>query len=164
MDTTDGTILIGFDGSDSARRAVAEIGALLPGAEVILLYARGPLEAVAARLEGHSAPETVADVPATAQSPEGILRAGAQLAREAGLVAGTLIASGPGTAAETIVDVAERLETPLVVLGSRGRHGPRPVVLGSVAHHVLHNARRRVLVIPPPAEAAASASPALAAA
>ncbi|MBW0112434.1 universal stress protein, partial [Pseudonocardia sp. KRD-182] len=48
-------VLIAYDGSPDARAAVKVAGHLFPGAPAVVLYAREPLEAVAAHLESHPA-------------------------------------------------------------------------------------------------------------
>ncbi|MDN5751570.1 MAG: hypothetical protein L0H64_24240, partial [Pseudonocardia sp.] len=50
-------VLIAYDGSPDARAAVEAAGHLFPGSHAVVLYAREPLEAVAAHLEGHPALE-----------------------------------------------------------------------------------------------------------
>ena len=55
-----------------------------------------------------------------------------------------------GRAHDVIVDVAERLDASLVVIGSRRRAGAR--LLGSVSRHVIHEAGCSVLTVPPEAQ------------
>lgn len=50
-------LLIAYDGSADARAAVEQTAKLFPGAQTIVLYARQPLEGLAAHLEGHPALE-----------------------------------------------------------------------------------------------------------
>ena len=49
-----------------------------------------------------------------------------------------------------IVDVADELDAAVIVLGSRGLHGPREALNGSVSHEVATHAGRPVLIVPPP--------------
>ena len=46
---------------------------------------------------------------------------------------------------------AERLNADLIVLGSHGHGVIRRALLGSVSEHVLHHARRPLLILPAPA-------------
>jgi nucleotide-binding universal stress UspA family protein len=59
--------------------------------------------------------------------------------------------------ADTIVRVVDELDANLIVIGSRGRRRITSLVLGSVSHHVVHQAMRPVLVVPSPALATARA-------
>jgi nucleotide-binding universal stress UspA family protein len=53
-----------------------------------------------------------------------------------------------GRAVETICDYAEREKSDLIITSTHGRTGFMHVLIGSVAEHVVRNARRPVLVVP----------------
>jgi nucleotide-binding universal stress UspA family protein len=155
---SNGPILIAYDGSDDARHAIEHAAALRPGAETVVLYVRRPLEGLAAHLEGHPALEDVRGIDAAARDgAERLAAEGAEQARRAGLSAEPRVASAIDAAADAIVRVADELDANLIVIGSRGRGHIASLVLGSVSHHVVHQARRPVLVVPSPALAAARA-------
>lgn len=145
-----GPILIAYDGSKAARAAVAEAGQLLPGAKAVVLYARQPLETVAAHLEGHPALEQVRQLDAAAtDASERLAAEGADVAQAAGLDATPRVASMPqAVASEAIVEAADELDARLIVLGSRGRRGVGALLLGSTSTNVLHHTRRPTLVVP----------------
>ena len=82
---------------------------------------------------------------------------GADYAGRAGLIAEPRVASATEAAEDTIVRIADELDASLIVIGSRGRRRITSLVLGSVSHHVVHQARRPVLVVPSAALAAARA-------
>jgi len=46
---------------------------------------------------------------------------------------------------------ADRLNADLIVLGSHGHGAIHRALLGSVSEHVLHHARRPLLILPAPA-------------
>lgn len=148
--TPSGPILLAYDGSPEARAAIAEAGKLMPGAEAVVLYARQPLETVAAHLEGHPALEQVREIDArTADESERLAAQGAEAARVAGLAASPRVASLPQAVAwEAIVEAADELDASLIVLGSRRRRGVGALLLGSTSMNVLHHTRRPALVVP----------------
>jgi nucleotide-binding universal stress UspA family protein len=153
-----GPILIADDGSEDARHAIEHAAAILPGAKVVVLYVRQPLEGLAAHLEGHPALESVRDLDAAARDgAERLAAEGAERAREAGLDAEARVASATDAVADTIVRVAGEVDASLIVIGSRGRRRITSLVLGSVSHHVVHQAHRPVLVVPSPSLAVARA-------
>lgn len=119
------SILIAYDGSPDARHAVEEAARLFPGASAVVLYARQPLESLAAHLEGHPALEDLRDIDArTMDASERLAAEGADLARSLGLRAEPRVASVPEeVVAAAIVDAAEEVDASLIVLGSRGRQG-----------------------------------------
>ena len=147
--TTNGPILIAYDGSEDARHAIGEAARLVPGAKAIVLYARQPLESLAAHLEGHPALEDVRAIDAgDRDAAERIAADGAGYANVQGLDAEARVASSVEAVADAILATADEVDASLVVLGSRGRRGLKSILLGSVSHHVLHHARRPALVIP----------------
>ena len=148
--TTTGPLLIAYDGSPAARAAIDTAAQLLPGATAVVLYARQPLESLAAHLEGHPALEDLRGLDtASLDASERLAAEGAELAQKVGLTAEPRVASTVATAADAIVDAAEAFDASVIVLGSRGRHGVAAALLGSTSTNVLHHTRRAVLVIPP---------------
>ncbi|MEV4471261.1 universal stress protein [Nonomuraea sp. NPDC049504] len=144
------SILIAYDGSPDAQHAIEETARLFPGASTVVLYARQPLESLAAHLEGHPALEDLRDLDArTFDASERLAAEGAERARSLGLKAEPRVASVPEeTAAEAIVDVAEEIDASLIVLGSRGRRGLPALLSGSTSTRVMHSTGRSTLIIP----------------
>jgi nucleotide-binding universal stress UspA family protein len=66
----------------------------------------------------------------------------------AGLVAKPWAESRHGDVAGTILDVAADVDACVIVMGSRGLHGVKAFLLGSVSHAVMLHADRAVLVVP----------------
>ena len=58
-----------------------------------------------------------------------------------------LVLGGPGG---SINEIAEKADADLIVVGTRGRSSLTGLVLGGVAHRLLHVARRPVLAVPSP--------------
>lgn len=146
---TTACVLIAYDGSPDARTAITEVARLLPGAQAIVLYARQPLEGLAAHLDGHRALEDLRGVEkASLDASERIAFEGAEYARAASLDAEPRVLSRMSTASEAIVQVADEIDAALIVLGSRGRGGLWSAVLGSTSVNVLHHARRPTMVVP----------------
>ena len=142
-------LLIAYDGSASARTAVEQTARLFPGAQTIVLYARQPLEGLAAHLEGYPALEELRRLDAaTLDTSESIASEGAKYATELGLAAEGRVSSSMQTASAAIALVAEELDAAVVILGTRGRGGVRSALLGSTSTNVLHHTERPTLVIP----------------
>jgi nucleotide-binding universal stress UspA family protein len=146
-----GPILIGYDGSEGARRAVRHAAALFPGRETIvvtawlgvadtapeLLLAPGGLLVAAA--------ESLADV--MRERAESLAAEGAELAAEAGLEATAHTVRSHRATWEGISRCAQETGADLIVLGSRGQGVLSAAILGSVSTGVLHHARRSVLIV-----------------
>lgn len=130
-------VLIGYDGSDGAKDAVALAKVLCgPGASVLLVNVlpAGPLP-VAYQLLGYE------EAPAWKRffrEAEDVL-AGIEVAHR------TYIGGSP---AEVLNDIAETEEIDLVVVGSPHRGAVGRVVLGSVAEALLHGASVAVVAAP----------------
>jgi len=152
-DVGNAEILICYDGSDDAERAVDTAAALFgPRPAVVLNVA--PAMTFAAGMAA-----TSSLVPGRAfedlNKAEAIRRAeaGAARARRSGLDAEARAAIAP-TAWQGIVDVADELHAALIVIGSRGLSGLREIAGGSVSHDPAAHSRRPVLIVPPPKRAA----------
>lgn len=67
----------------------------------------------------------------------------------------------PGNAVPSILDLAQSLQSDLIVMGTYGRSGVDRLILGSVTEKVLRKSRCPVMVVPPPVSAAAESVPVL---
>ena len=79
------------------------------------------------------------------EKSEGLLAPYRELLRRSELNHQVRILEGP--AAEKIVSVAKQESCEMIIMGSRGRSDLQGLILGSVAHRVLHSAPCPVLVI-----------------
>ena len=132
-------VLICYDGSDEAKRAVDTAAALL-----------GPRHAVVLNV----APAMSSPVPGSAfeglSKADALLRAeaGAARARRAGFDAEPRTTQASSTW-KGIVDVADELDAEIIVIGSRDLTGLREFARGTVSHDVATHAQRPVLIVPP---------------
>ncbi len=143
-----GSILVGTDGSDTAKTAVR--------------YAIDLARELGARLQIVSAYEPVADqrlrdekleIPKDLQwmvNPRddvlGVLENARQEASQAGVGSVETFAR-QGDAADAILDVAEEQRVDLIVVGNRGMTGAKRFLLGSVPNKVSHHAPCSVLIV-----------------
>jgi nucleotide-binding universal stress UspA family protein len=140
-------MLICYDGSDGARRAVDSAVELLGGRAAVVLAVAVP--ATASQYLDSLA--TIPEAPEEANLQAAALRAqeGAEYARGAGLTAeprGEIAAP----TWKGIVDVADELDAGVIVIGSRGLSGLKEMLQGSLSHQVAEHAGRPVLIMPPP--------------
>ncbi len=148
-------ILIADDHSDASRRAVRFAAEHLPVEEnrVVLLYVAVPPTAPLAS-GGLVAPEVMVvspidDPEATEEIRAEALRGLEETRRATGLPETTELLVVWGDPATEIVIAANDLDADMVVLGSRGRGFFGRMLLGSVSGHVVHHAKRPVLIVPP---------------
>jgi nucleotide-binding universal stress UspA family protein len=141
----DDSIVVGTDGSDTAKQAVDEavrLAKALDG-EVHVVSAFEPLRG--ARV--HGAPEGAAKVwqPLPDDQVEGILSQAAAGVRLAGVPVTThAIREDP---ADALIGVADKVGATMIVVGSKGMHGARRLALGNVPNKVSHHARCNVLIV-----------------
>lgn len=137
------SIVVGTDGSDTARRAVEE-AARLADAVGGQLHVVSAFEPAGGRIAG--APEGAAKVWAIAPDSEVEALVGEALAsvRESGVEAHSHTVKGDP--ADALLEVAERVKADLIVVGNRGMHGMGRV-LGSTPNKVSHRARCSVLIV-----------------
>jgi len=141
-------LLIGYDGSEDAARAVDTAAALLGPRQAIVLTVAPALTFA----EGVAATSSV--VPGGAfedlnrVSALRLAEAGAAHARRAGFDADAR-ATIASTTWQGIVDVADEIGASVIVVGSREAGGFRKFPAGRVSHDVARHARRPVLIVPP---------------
>ena len=131
-------IVVGFDGSDNARKALARAAEIANGATVAVVSATSPSTFM--RDPGVSK-EDPADVEARTQA----LDEARKYLEEKGIT-GQYI-TGHGNPADVIVAEAEDSGADLIIVGTRGHNAARRVVLGSVSTNVVHHATVDVLVV-----------------
>jgi nucleotide-binding universal stress UspA family protein len=142
-----GTIVVGTDGSETAREAVrqaVELAARL-GARLAIVSAYEPVPAARLREEAREAPPDLQWAINPREDVDATLRAAAALAREGGVAAETY--ARQGDPADAILDVAEEQSAGLIVVGNKGMTGARRFLLGSVPNRVSHHAPCSVLII-----------------
>jgi nucleotide-binding universal stress UspA family protein len=141
-------ILLCYDRSAAARRAVEAAGSLFPGHAALVLHVWSPL-AVAAAAYGAVALDAY-DEGDLQRGAQELAEEGAELARGAGLDAGAVLAeSGHEGTWHTIVDAAGTHGAGMIVLGARGLSTFQSALLGSVSHGVAQHAHVPVLIVPP---------------
>ena len=133
------SILVAWDGSEHAKRALGEAVDLArtQAATLTLLTVAAPLHA----WPGYVPPISEDDLVSGAEE---ILAEGEALVPEDIPVSGRAAAGHPGT---ELVKSAAAGDHDLIVMGSRGRGAVRSAVLGSVSHFVLNHTTLPVLVI-----------------
>jgi nucleotide-binding universal stress UspA family protein len=145
------TILICYDGSPDADRAIDLAGQMFTGREAtVLTIWEGFTEVLTRSAVG------LAAAPLNFEEIDDANRAGAAdradhgvaRARSAGLDAHPRVVQGGPTIWETVLDEAEEIDAEAIVLGSRGFTGVKSMLLGSVSHAVLQHADRPVIVVP----------------
>ncbi|AYF75984.1 universal stress protein [Nocardia yunnanensis] len=148
-------MLIAYDGSENARRAVEYAGRFLAADRAVVLTAWEPMVRQAARLSGLSGvmqPEWMTDdeiedialVDARNINAEGV-----RLAKLAGINAEARTVECTTTIWNAIVEVADELNVDIIVAGTRGATGIRALMHSSVADAVLKHCHRPVLLVPP---------------
>jgi nucleotide-binding universal stress UspA family protein len=151
----DGPLLLCYDGSEDAKRAVEAAGTLFAGQRALVLTAWRPAVALrnfswwaaTARAAGLAEPDQ-----ASAEAGGRLAEEGARLASEVGLRAEPVAVVATGPVSMTIGEVADRHDAEVIVMGSRGLTGLRSMVLGSVSSAVARHADRPTLIIRRPGE------------
>jgi nucleotide-binding universal stress UspA family protein len=131
-------IVVGFDGSDNARKALERAAEIANGATVAVVSATSPQKFL--RDPGESK-EDPADVEARTQA----LAEARKYLEEKGIT-GQYI-SGHGNPADVIVAEAEDSGADLIIVGTRGLNAAQRALLGSISTNVVHHATVDVLVV-----------------
>ena len=138
-------IVVGTDGSESAKLAVDEAVRLAKslGAQVHLVSGYKPLRG--ARIEGaaEGAAKVWAQLPDT-QVEATLSEAAASVRFRDVAVETHALEEEP---ADALLTVADRVGASMIVVGSRGMHGAKRLVLGSVPNAISHKAHCNVLIV-----------------
>jgi nucleotide-binding universal stress UspA family protein len=151
-DAPEQPILLCYDGSDDAFRAIEFAGSLFPGRSAVVLsvWEKYGLLSGIPRVDDDlmqaAADEMAAD--------------GCERATTAGFTATPLAVEAEDGVAAAIIAAAEKLDASLIVMGTRGNTGIRSLLLGSSSNDVAQHAHRPLLLVPSGslAEARAGAS------
>jgi nucleotide-binding universal stress UspA family protein len=138
-------IVVGTDGSETAKRAVDEAVRLASalGAELHVVSAFEPLRG--AKIAG--APEGAAKVwqPLPDSHVESTLSQAAAGVRMKNIEVTThALEKDP---ADALLEVADKVDADMIVVGNKGMHSAARFVLGNVPNKVSHRARCNVLIV-----------------
>lgn len=140
-------ILVGTDGSDSAREAVRQAAELarLSGIGLDVVSAYEPVPPRQSERESRGAPDDVSYEFGPREEVNFILDGATSIA--AGCEVQTTPHPRDGDPADAILTVAEEIGADLIVVGNRGMTGARRFLLGSVPNKVSHHAPCSVLIV-----------------
>jgi nucleotide-binding universal stress UspA family protein len=141
------SIVLGTDGSDTAKKAVREAIELAKqvGATIDLVSAYEPVSSQRLRAEARDVPDDVSWMVNPREDVEATLKEAAEEVEGAGVTVKTY--AREGDPADAILDVAEERGADLIVVGNRGMTGAKRFLLGSVPNRVSHHAPCSVLII-----------------
>jgi nucleotide-binding universal stress UspA family protein len=140
------SIVVGIDGSDTAREAVRQATALARsvGARIELVSAYEPVTDARLR-EAIAVPQDLHWIINPREDVEATLASAAAEIRAAGVDVDVF--ARQGDPADAILDVAEERGSDLIVVGNKGMTGAKRFLLGSVPNKVSHHAPCSVLII-----------------
>ena len=132
------TFALAVDGSEHANRAVplATELAKLAGGKVIVIHVRE-----------HDLQRGQIWELETEKEANAVVKKAMDKLKKAGLkVEGDVVRTAHGKVAQALVDTAQDHKADAIVLGSRGLSDLEGLVLGSVAHKVIHLSKKPVIV------------------
>jgi nucleotide-binding universal stress UspA family protein len=152
-----GPVVIGFDGTAIAERALRESAALLaprPALVVVVWEAGHAFELLTLPTRALELPPVSVDLrvaleaeKAAYENAERLAAQGAMLASELGYRAEGLAVADELTVAETLLRVAAERDSQALVLGSHGRRGLSAALLGSTSKNVIDKATCPVVIV-----------------
>ncbi|HTU95199.1 MAG TPA: universal stress protein [Solirubrobacteraceae bacterium] len=147
-------VLICYDGSPSAQRALSVAASSLDGAPMVLLNIWNPPQRVLADSFGlsesdHGPTYRELEDLATRRAAE-ILAEGEAEAQLRGFPVTTRQECNRSSIWQTILAVADEVDASLIVAGTHGSTAVQSGLLGSVSNALVHHAHRPVLLVPKP--------------
>ncbi len=142
-----GSIVVGTDGSDTAKEAVKQATELAKavGGKVSLVSAYEPIAGSRLREERTQVPDDLQWMVNPREDVDATLKKAAEEIKEQGVEVETF--PREGDPADAILDVAEETGADLIVVGNKGMTGAKRFLLGSVPNKVSHHAPSSVMII-----------------
>jgi nucleotide-binding universal stress UspA family protein len=142
------SIVVGTDGSETARKAVQEAADLAAGigASIELVSAYAPVSSSRMREERRDLPGDVQYKIQPYEDADAILEECKEIVQGAGVKTVNTYAR-EGDPADAILDVAEEKKSDLIVVGNKGMTGAKRFLLGSVPNKISHHAPCSVLIV-----------------
>jgi nucleotide-binding universal stress UspA family protein len=141
------SIVVGTDGSDTAKEAVRQASELAKtvGGRIYLVSAYEPVPEGRLREERADVPEDLQWMVNPREDVNATLEETGKQLQEEGLEIETH--AREGDPADAILDVAEEKGADLIVVGNKGMTGAKRFLLGSVPNKVSHHAPCSVMII-----------------
>ena len=135
------SLLVPFDGSDSSKKALMRACELskIDGGEITVLYVIPRYE------EMVNFYKTEAITKSLFQEAEKIADAAKKLAAEQGVQIKAVVQEGH--ASEKIVEIADKFENDLIIMGTHGWRGMNKAIMGSTAERIIASAARPILIV-----------------
>ena len=139
------SIVVGTDGSDTAKRAVQEAVRLAKAldASVHVVSSYEPLRG--AHVTGASEGDAKIYKPLPDSQVDAILEEAGASVRLSGVSCETHASREPP--ADAILEIAGKIGAKMIIVGNQGMHGAKRFVLGSVPNKVAHRAPCDVLIV-----------------
>jgi nucleotide-binding universal stress UspA family protein len=134
-------IVVGFDGSEHARKALERALELAGDETSFAVVAAADVSRLMRDPAGGASPVD----PADAESRSEALAEARRVLEERGIEA--TFVEGLGHPADVIIQEAEESGADLIVVGTRGLGTAKRILLGSVSSHLVHHAPCDVLVV-----------------
>jgi len=139
--------LICYDGSDNAARAIEAAAEVLARRPWVVLDVTVPLTAEE-REAALFSPVIVDNTASRVHDVREIARRGVRQAEGLGIDAVERVDVAYPTW-EGVVEVANKIDAAVIVIGSRGLHGARELFEGSLSRDLMRHAGRPLLIVPP---------------
>ncbi len=142
-----GSIVVGTDGSETAKQAVKEAVELAKqiGATVSIVSAYEPVSNQRLREESREAPKDLQWQVNPREDVDATLKEATDEFEGSGVKIESY--AREGDPADAILDVAEENKADLIVVGNKGMTGAKRFLLGSVPNKVSHHAPCSVLIV-----------------
>lgn len=150
-DRSGALVVIGFDGSPDAERAIEVAAATTRARGAVVVHVWDPAVGAEGGVPWGTAAATPVVDPSTLEArAQEVAQAGAMFARTAGLPAEpeARAGSGAGGVAEALLNCAAERDADLIVVGRRGMSRVKEVLLGSVSSAVVRDGASPVLIVP----------------
>jgi nucleotide-binding universal stress UspA family protein len=142
-----GSIVVGTDGSETAKEAVRQATELATrvDAKIHLVSAYEPVPEGRLRDERQQVPDDMHWMVNPREDVNNVLHEAGEQIQQTGVEVDTH--AREGDPADAILDVAEEQQAGLIVVGNKGMTGAKRFLLGSVPNKVSHHAPCSVMII-----------------